>query len=177
MTAPTFDEILAAYDRLVYSRARRYHHAFRQVHDLDDLVQEARIGLWQAYEACTNWTTFPAFARRVIDNRLYRYCNGYNHLIRIPDHAMRRGATPHETVEWGDESIMASCHDDIDLIVSVRMTLDRMPANQARNLWAVCALGWTQAAYARHIGQHERTIKDSVRRARATFRRLWGDAA
>jgi RNA polymerase sigma factor (sigma-70 family) len=175
----TFEEVFDAYQPLCHRQARRYHHAFRQIHDLDDLLQQAYIGLWCAYTSCENWQTFPRWAKmRVIDS-LHVYCQANNHLIRVPT-ADRRSGTTYEPydIAGADELPLQAVEYDHDTTIDIHNTLRRMPPAQARNLWAVCAEGWTREAFAREMGQHPNAIKVAVKSAKVRFRRLWeGDAS
>jgi RNA polymerase sigma factor (sigma-70 family) len=188
-TVPSFEEVFANYRGLCEYEANRYWHAFRQIHDLDDLVQEGYMGLWQAYETCNNWTTFPAYARKKITGTIYKYCHAYNHLIRVPKADKRYGHeyTPYETqsltmkretpnrlAEYEEVELDIPSPDvDADTVIVVRDILSQMPEQQARNLWAIAAEEWPIREYARRMNQHPNTVGQSVKRAKARFEKLW----
>jgi DNA-directed RNA polymerase specialized sigma24 family protein len=106
-----------------------------------------------------------------------KYCWRHNHVIRVPTADKRYGKTyePYAMTHMDapDALMFAAPVEDDTLRIAVSDVLAQMPEQQARNLWAVCAEEWGQKEYADHVGQHPNSVKQSVKRGKDRFRKLW----
>lgn len=167
--SPSFGEVLKQYRPMLAHLIRSFHSPGRPYPDFDDLAQVATIALWDAYTRCTNWLTFPAFAKCVVKAALID-------LVRRE----RGSALPLSSyvAPWSLEEhnlldTLASPLADEDLRLAVQESLSSLPRRQATNVWAVYGVGFRATEWARFRRQHVNTIKQSLARGRRNFRKKW----
>lgn len=164
-----FEALLDQFTPLIANMVRTFHAPGRPYPDKDDLAQVAMIALWEACSRCSDWATFPAYAKQAVKRALIDLVE--DQFNRNPP--LRLNATlPNESGLTLLDAVVAPTGDH-DLRLAVKQSLARLPRKQALNLWAVKGLGWPAAAWARAHGQHVNTVMQSITRGRHNFRKAW----
>lgn len=170
----SFDEVYEKFDRLVYSIVLKM---CRGDHEFEDILQAARIGLWDAYKTydVSKGFTFTTYAGRIAEQKVKLFWrsrrakkNDRLKTVSFDRHAYG----PNDSTVTYLELLPAEL-PDYDTVIDVRKTLSRMDMRRRTALVAYFVNGIPQEEIGRNFGVRQAQANRIIKKAKAEFKIMY----